>query len=256
MPGLPPAFLDTPIAHRALHGGGAQCPENSRKAMLGALADGFGIEIDLQMTADGEAVVFHDRELSRLTGERGMVRGKRLSELAELPLLGGDGECVPSLREALDIIAGHVPVLLEIKDQGKAFGPVAGQLEASVARALESYAGPVAVMSFNPHSIKVMATLAPDVPRGLVTQADSPTMRGLADPDCAQSREGSDFGRIGASFLNHHCRDLSNPRVQALRASGVPVLSWTVRSRDTEAGIRRKCDNFLFEGYLPMAGTG
>ena len=113
-PSLPAAFLRLPIAHRALHGPGR--PENSRAAILSAMAAGYGIEIDVQGTADGQAVVFHDDDLDRLTDATGPVRARTAQELAALRLKGCD-ETIPSLAEVLALVAGRAPLLIEIKDQ-------------------------------------------------------------------------------------------------------------------------------------------
>ena len=131
-PPLPAAFLERPIAHRALHGPGR--PENSRAAIRAAVAAGYGIEIDVQPSADGVAMVFHDADLDRLTGTAGPIRGRTAADLARLPLHGGD-EGIPTLAEVLALVAGRVPLLVEIKDQDGALGPGVGALEAATAAA-------------------------------------------------------------------------------------------------------------------------
>ena len=166
---LHPSFQTIPLAHRALHDVAEGRPENSRAAVKSAIAAGYGIEVDVQLTSDGGAVVFHDYALDRLTAERGPVRGRSLEDLAAIPLSGGD-EGIPSLAEVLDLVAGQVPLLVEIKDQDGALGPDVGPLERAVAKAFAGYTGPLAVMSFNPHSVAAMAELGPGcVTRGLVT---------------------------------------------------------------------------------------
>ena len=138
--------------------------------MRAAVAAGYGIEIDIQPSADGVPMVFHDYALERLTAETGPVRGRSAAELAGIPLIGCD-EGIPTLAEVLALVAGQVPLLIEIKDQDGANGPNVGPLEAAVAGVLERYAGPLAVMSFNPHAVAAMARCAPDLPRGLTTSA-------------------------------------------------------------------------------------
>ena len=91
---LPASFRDRPLAHRALHEVTDGRPENSRAAIRAAIAAGYGIEIDVQLTADGQAVVFHDYELSRLTGATGVIRQKTAAEAGQIALTGGDGECI------------------------------------------------------------------------------------------------------------------------------------------------------------------
>lgn len=248
-PSLPEALRRLPVAHRALHDRADGRPENSRAAFRAAIAAGYAIECDLQLSADGEAMVFHDYALTRLTGQTGAVRQRRAEDLAAIPLLNGDGEGIPRLAEMLDLVAGRVPMLIELKDQDGGMGPDVGALEAVTARALAGYPGPVAVMSFNPHSVAAMARLAPDLPRGLVTSAYDPGDWPLSADTCARLRDIPDFDRVGAGFVSHEAADLARPRVQALRSAGVPVLCWTIRSPQAEAEARQRADNITFEGY-------
>lgn len=246
---LPDPLLRLPVAHRALHDLGEGRPENSRAAIRAAIAAGYGIEIDLQLTADGEAMVFHDYDLKRLTAESGPLRQRSAAELSEIALLHGDGEGIPRFAEVLELVAGRAPLLIELKDQDGAMGPDVGPLEAAAAKALAGYDGPVALMSFNPHSMAQMARLAPDLPRGLVTSAYDPASWPLPEATCARLRDIPDFDRVGACFISHEAADLDRPRVRALHGEGVPVLCWTIRSPEAEAEARKRADNITFEGY-------
>jgi glycerophosphoryl diester phosphodiesterase len=251
MPPLPAVFLETPLAHRALHDAGDGRPENSRAAIRAAIAAGYGIEIDLQISADKRALVFHDYDLDRLAEGTGPVKALAGHAAAGVVLKGGDGEGIPDLAEVLEIVAGQVPLLIEIKDQDGQMGPDVGPLEAAAAAALEGYSGPVAVMSFNPHSVAEMARLAPDVPRGLVTSAYSERDWDLPEETRARLKEISDFKACGAAFISHEAADLGRTRVQELREAGVPVLCWTISSAAEEGTARVFADNVTFEGYLP-----
>jgi len=250
-PPLPAPFLRLPLAHRALHDAGALRPENSRAAIRAAVAQGYGIEIDLQPSADGRALVFHDATLERLTGATGHVSHLTADEAGATALAHGDGEGIPTLDEVLEIVDGAVPLLIEIKDQSGPDAPGIGPLEAATARALAGYEGPVAVMSFNPDAVAEIARLAPDLPRGLTTCAfdDPEDMAGLDAATLDRLREIRDFDRVGAGFISHDVTDLDRPRVAALKAEGVPILCWTVRSPDQEARARRVADTVTFEGY-------
>ncbi|MZR12272.1 phosphodiesterase [Maritimibacter sp. DP07] len=255
MTDLPAAFLGPPLAHRAYHDAAAGRPENSRAAVRAAVAAGYGIEIDVQLSRDEVAMVFHDYDLARLTGEKGPVRQRTAEDLALIRLTGGD-EGIPTLSEILALVDGRVPVLIEIKDQDGAMGPNVGPLEAAVADAVTAYAGPVAVMSFNPHAVAEMARLAPDVPRGLTTCAfsaeDWPILNATTRTLLARI---PDFDRTGATFISHDARDLRAETVAVLKARGVPVLCWTVRSPEAETQAREIADNITFEGYAaPHAG--
>ncbi len=248
-PALPPVFLGAPIAHRALHDRAAGRPENSGPAIAAAVAAGYGIEIDVQLSADGEAMVFHDEALKRLTGREGLVREHAAADLARIELSGGGGT-IPTLADCLRTVAGRVALLIEIKDQDGAMGPRVGPLEEAVARELSGYAGPVAVMSFNPHSVRAMARLAPGVPRGLTTCAwTDEDADGLGEDALERLRAIADFDDVGASFISHDASDLGSPAVAALKARGVPVLCWTIRSAEAEAEARKVARNITFEGY-------
>jgi glycerophosphoryl diester phosphodiesterase len=248
---LPPEFLETPIAHRALHDIGQGVPENGPTAVGRAVRAGYGIEIDVQLSADGRAVVFHDYMLERLTRAVGPVASRSAQELADLTLTGSEDR-IPTLAQVLQIVDGQVPLLIEIKDQSGALGPGEDRLERAVAEDLAGYGGPVAVMSFNPHVVAAMKRLAPSLPRGLVTCAFLPSRwPQLSHDACRHLRSIADFGRSGATFVSHAWTDLGSPRVAELKAGGTPVLCWTITSPQVEAEARRMADNITFEGYLP-----
>lgn len=249
-PSLPAALLQFPIAHRALHDVAAGRPENSRAAIRAAMAAGFGIEIDLQLSRDNQALVFHDYDLGRLTDDVGAIRQLSAAEAGQVALKHGDGETIPTLPEILELVAGHAPLLIELKDQDGGMGPDIGPLEAATVTALQGYQGPVALMSFNPHSVAELARLAPDIPRGLVTESYDPADMPLSVATCDRLREIPDFDRVGAAFISHEVSDLTRPRVLELRRAGVPVLCWTVRSAQIDVEARRNADNVTFEGYL------
>lgn len=246
---LPAAFLKAPLAHRALHDVTDGRPENSLVAIKAAIEKGYGIEIDVQLSSDHVAMVFHDYSLDRLTETDGPVAVHSAVQLGTVRLSGGD-EGIPTLTEVLELVAGQVPLLIEIKDQDGAMGPNVGPLERATVEDLQGYQGPVALMSFNPNSVKVLSELAPDIPRGLVTSAYRPEDWPLNETLCNALREIPDFDRTGSSFISHEVADLDRPRVLDLKLSGVPVLCWTVKSPESEAQARQIADNITFEGYL------
>ncbi|WP_299651579.1 glycerophosphodiester phosphodiesterase family protein [uncultured Tateyamaria sp.] len=248
-PRLPAAFLGAPLAHRALHDVTDGRPENSRAAIRAAIKHGYGIEIDVQLSADNQAMVFHDYALDRLAHGTGPVRVVPAGTLSETPLKGGD-EGIPILTEVLTLVAGQVPLLIEIKDQDGAMGDAIGPLEQATADALQGYAGPVALMSFNPHSVARMGELCPDIPRGIVTSSYKAADWPLNDETRDHLRTIPDFDRVGASFISHEITDLDRPRVADLKAKGANILCWTVKSPEQEAQARQVAQNITFEGYL------
>ena len=248
------AFLARPIAHRGLHDRKAGVIENSLSAIRAAAAAGYGIEIDLQCSADGEAICFHDDDLQRLTGEPGAVREWRADALTALKLKGGEGDLVPSFAQALEA-AGAAPLLVEIKRQGSEVG--AGKLEfraaSLIADHLAAGGGPVAVMSFDPKSVAWYHQHAPEIPRGIVSMDwDRDDEGGEFDPETRRAlTDMATFEGSEADFFSYRWKDLPTPRTRMLRAAGFPGLCWTTRSAEEDATARRHADNVTFEGYVP-----
>lgn len=246
---LPSGFLNRPIAHRALHDIALGRPENSRAAIQAAIDSNYGIEIDLQLSADGQAMVFHDYDLDRLTYETGPVMQRTAQELAEISLKHGN-ECIPSLSQVLDLVDGRVPVLIEIKDQSRAMEPTDGALEKAVADALTKYRGDIAVMSFNPHSVVEMQKLCPDIPRGLTSCGYT---GGLWDTLSQIERTKlQDFAYLEKGkvcFISHRHQDLDNKKIMDIWRKGYAILCWTIKSKDEESRARKIAQNVTFEGY-------
>jgi len=244
---LPVSFFAQPFAHRALHD--ETMAENSMAAIRAAVAAGYGIEIDIQPSKDGVPMVFHDYSLGRLTNEAGPVAMRSAAELGDIALAGGGGR-IPTLTQVLKAVSGRVPLLIEIKDQDGALGPSVGPLEKAVCEDLEGYVGDVALMSFNPHSVAACQTFAPHLPRGITTcpypAEDWPT---VLETVRATLRDIPDFERVGACFVSHQQDDLASPQVAALKARGVPIFCWTIRSKEMETQARKVADNITFEGY-------
>lgn len=247
---LPAAFRDTPLAHRALHDRNAGRVENSRKSIQAAIDASYGIEVDVQLSRDGEAMVFHDDLLDRLTAETGPITLRGHRELGQIALKD-DGGTIPTLSEVLAMVSGQVPLLIEIKDQTGTMGGDTGVLEQATVNALQNYKGDIALMSFNPHAVAVLAKIAPDIPRGLTTSAYAePFWPDVPAETRDALREIPDYYRVGACFISHEASDLARPRISELRAEGAAILCWTIRSRIAEAEARQIADNITFEGYL------
>ncbi len=247
-PPLPRALLAAPIAHRGLWGPGA--PENSIAAALAAARAGYGVEADLQLSADGRAMVFHDDRLDRLTAASGPLRERTAAQLAAIALRDGE-EGIPTLAALLAAVAGRAPLLLEVKDQDGALGPGVGALEAAMAEDLARYEGPVAVMSFNPHAVAAMRDAAPALPRGLVTCPFAPgDWTGVPEARLERLRAMEDLDAPGAAFVSHDAADLASPHLARVRGR-VAVLCWTIRSARAEREARRSAHQITFEGYRP-----
>jgi len=219
-----------------LHGGGRI--ENSPGAFAAAIAAGLGIECDVQLTADHRALVFHDWELDRLTSESGPIGSRTVAELAAVTLRGS-GEAIPALRDLLEQVAGRVPLLIEIKTKRKRS---VGRLCRAVARDLEGYRGPAAVMGFDPRVGHWFAVHAPHVVRGLVvSEANARTLSGALRRHLA-------LWRAKPGFLAYDVRDLPSRFAAAQRERGMPVLTWTVSSPALLARGREHADGWIAEG--------
>lgn len=224
------------FAHRGLHG--PDIPENSPTGFAAAIARGMGIELDVQCSADGEAVVFHDWELDRLTGESGPVSGRTAAELGTIRLTGGaDG--IPTLPQVLDLIGGQVPLLIEIKSRaGTPFAPLCE----AVSRAIKRRPGDLAIMSFDPRVCRWFAHRSPETPRGLVMteENDKPVLGHL--------RRHLWLWIARPDFLAYDIRDLPSSFAAAQRGRGLPLPSWTVRSPELRARAARHADAPIAEG--------
>jgi glycerophosphoryl diester phosphodiesterase len=246
---LPQVFLARPIAHRGYHDKTVGRIENSRSAFAAAMESGYGIELDLQLSRDGVAMVFHDDLLDRLTTEIGPVRDRDAKALQSIALKGST-DTIPTLAQVLTQVGGAVPLLIELKDQHGEMGDTDGALEQATADALSSYDGPVALMSFNPNMVRRIGALCPDIPRGLISSA----WRKIDEPQVPVDTRARlagihDFETVGASFLSHDVTNLSAPRVEQLKGQGATILCWTVRSAAQEHEARKVADNITFEGY-------
>ena len=246
---VPRAFLGAPLTHRGLHDLTAGRAENSLQAFAAAIAAGYGIECDIQLSADGVPMVFHDDDLDRVAVEPGPLIARSAAELGRIRLKGSS-DTIPTFAEVLRLAAGRCALLAELKDQTGHMGETDARLETAVAAALELYRGPVALMCYNPHAVANLARLAPRLPRGLVTCAWRPEENPALTPaTCDHLRLIPDYDRTQSSFISHEAADLPRPRVAALKRQGADVLCWTVRSPSQEAEARKIAQNITFEGY-------
>jgi glycerophosphoryl diester phosphodiesterase len=224
------ALIAKPFAHRGLHGAGRI--ENSRGAFVAAIEAGHGIELDVQASADGEAMVFHDYELDRLTDGEGALRTLGAAGLGRIRLRGSD-ETIPTLGEILAVVAARVPLLIEVKSPGRQVGALCG----AVADALEPYRGPVAVMSFNPAVGRHFARHAPQILRGLVVTEEG-------RPERAKLKRRLALWWSRPDFLAYDIRDLPS---RFAAAQGLAVLTWTCRSDADRARAAAHADQIIYE---------
>lgn len=239
-------MLARPIAHRGLHGKSHGIVENTASAFTAAMAGNYAIECDLQLTADGDAVVFHDDTLDRLTGQTGSVNELSANHLKKLPV-AGSADRMQTLGELLDQVGGAVPLFIELKTRWD--GNVA--IAERAVKVLSSYKGPYALMSFDPDLVEAAAILNPAAARGMVADrvVDS-YYRKLPLARRLSLRNLSHLERTRPHFLSFDFRELPFAPVQQIRAAGFPVITWTIRSREEESQALRYCDQVTFEGYI------
>jgi glycerophosphoryl diester phosphodiesterase len=240
-------LIARPIAHRGLHDINAGIVENTMAAFAAAMAGNYAIECDLQLTADGEAMVFHDQTLDRLTAASGPVVGRTAAELKRIGLRRS-AETIPTLAELLHHVKGRVPLLLELKSRWN--GGTA--LVYRAVEVLKTYRGPFGLMSFDPDLVEAVRRHSPATARGIVAdRVDHPSWRRLPLPRRLQLRHFLHLERTVPHFVAFHAGGLPWPPVQTLRQAGVPVVSWTVRSAAEASAVRRYCDQITFEGFRP-----
>lgn len=238
-----------PIAHRGLHDRLRGIIENTPSAVQAAIDGNYAIEVDLQLTADNEAVVFHDSTLDRLTKETGPVLARTAAALKRVDYVDTKDRII-TLSELLEQVSGSVPLVIEVKSQWKNVGP----LERRVANVLKTYSGHAAVMSFNPRTVEAFRELAPELVRGIVAERfrdkdewslSTPWQRFVM-------RHMLHLFRSRPHFVAYHVKAL--PSAAPLIARHIlrrPLLTWTVRTDADRRRARWFADQIIFEGFRP-----
>jgi glycerophosphoryl diester phosphodiesterase len=224
-----------PIAHRGYHDGNKLRWENTLPAFQAAVEHQYAIECDVHLSADGVPIVFHDDALKRLAGIEGSIFEKTAAEIRALRI-GGTEDHPPTLTELLELVAGRVPLVIELKGiEGKDDG-----LVAKVAEQLKAYDGAAAIMSFDHWLVRQFRPHAPGIPAGLT----------------AYGREDSDleahFSMLahGFDFVSYGVDDLPNRFIAFVREKlHMPVITWTVRNEQAKAKTFAHADQMTFEGF-------
>jgi glycerophosphoryl diester phosphodiesterase len=241
----PLAWLtEKPFAHRGLHDEPNGIIENTVPAFDRAIDKGNGVEIDIQASFDGHAMVFHDETLERLTELDGPINAYGSIKLRDTKIIGTE-QTIPALEQVLDHIGGRIAILLNANRPEGEIHPLCF----GIRRALEGYRGPVGVMSADPDIISWFARNAPKIWRGLILS------------DTAGDRKPGLIQRLGwgrlfsiwrakPHFIAYDVRSLPSNLSRKLRDSGIPVLAWTVRSDDELVIASDHADNIIYEnGY-------
>ena len=238
-----------PIAHRGLHDAAAGVIENTAGAVRAAIDGGYGIEVDLQMSADGEAMVHHDDVLGRLTDGEGRLDRMTAAALQSVPF-HNSAQPMLTLGELCDLVGGRVAMLLELKSRFDGDG----RLPARVAAILAGYRGPVAPMSFDPMQLNVLRHKSPRLPRGIVAAKYRPHPYWDRMPPWLRYGMGSLLPSLTARphFVAYAVGDLpAVAPVAARRILSLPLLTWVVRTPTERARADRYADQMIFEGFRP-----
>jgi glycerophosphoryl diester phosphodiesterase len=238
-------LIARPLAHRGLHDDGKRIIENTTSAFAAAIAGRYGIECDLQISGDGEAMVFHDDVLGRLTEGAGRLDAMTASELKRVEFKETADRMI-TLGELCDFVAGRATLLIELKS------PRTGdrRLAARAAEVLSGYGGNAAVMSFEPRQVADLRRIAPRLPRGMAVRKHT-----WREVSAAPKRALAALASALASrpqFLAYAVRDLPAllPTVTH-NLLAMPLLAWTVRSEDERQRAARYSDQMIFEGFRP-----
>jgi glycerophosphoryl diester phosphodiesterase len=238
-----------PIAHRGLHDAAAGVIENTPSAFAAAIAGHYAIECDLQVTADGEAMVAHDDALGRLTDGSGRLDALTAAELRRVAFKSTADRMI-TLGDLCDLVAGRVTLVIEIKSRFDGDH----RAVARAAAVLSRYAGPAALMSFDPAQIAALRTLAPGLPRGIVAESRyrHPAWNHLT---AGAKRALAYFHhalRTRPHFIAYSVQDLpALAPLAARRLFGLPLLTWTVRTPEDRDRAQRYADQMIFEGLRP-----
>lgn len=236
-----------PIAHRGLHQPSGGVLENTSSAFAAAINHDYAIECDLQLSRDGEAMVFHDRTLDRVTQATGRVDKHSVGELKSIAYKVSDDR-MQTLGELLLQVDGRVPLVIEIKSRWDGDE----RLTLRALQILEHYTGPYCLMSFDPHVVAVVRRESPGTIRGIVAdRTNHVEYRELTVAQRLEMRSFSHLARTEPDFISFYWRELPWAPVNRFRAAGFPVLAWTIRAPEVAAIARRYCDQITFERYLP-----
>jgi glycerophosphoryl diester phosphodiesterase len=237
------------VAHRGLHDRARGIIENMPGAVTAAIAGNFSIEVDIQLSAEGEAMVHHDDALGRLTDGSGALRSLTAAELKAVAFKD-TSERMMSLGDLCTLVAGRVPLVIEVKSHFDGDR----QLVRRMSQVLAAYRGPVAGMSFDPDQVTALRELTPQLVRGIVaerhyTEADWPEASPTQRRDMTHLRHAF---RSRPHFVAYWVNELpaAAPWI-AHQIFGLPLLTWTVRTPEQRQRAARYADQMIFEGFVP-----
>lgn len=244
-------ILARPIAHRGYHNMDDGCIENTPAAISAAVEKSFAIEVDLQETADGDALVFHDYVLDRLTQASGKVIDRPTQSLVNLSMKSGTDK-LWILQELFDLVDGKVPLVIEIKSLMRS-GAQADFVR-SVVNQVAAYQGPAVIKSFDPDMLSIAKARNPSVLRGIVADGARPEgdYQKFSRMERFILRNLLHAPRTKPDFISYGIRDLPGIAPTIFRKFfGLPVMTWTVRTREQRERAVLHADQIVFEGFDP-----
>lgn len=242
-------IVEQPIAHRGFFNY-TDAPENTLAAFSRGIENNYAIEMDAQVISDGTVVIFHDNELSRLTGKDGYVRNLKKEDLPNYTI-GSSTQTIPTLAQVLKLVNGRTPILLEIKN-----GSFKPQEDcAKIYDVIKDYKGEIAIQSFNPYALEWFANNAPKYVRGLLSSMWKKKNRDV-EPDFPSSalvrfatRRLLLFKKAKPDFINYEIRDLPNRFVR--KHKNIPLLAWVAYNQAEYTDGMTKADNIIFQDFEP-----
>ena len=243
-------LIERPFAHRGYHSNLLNCkkiPENSLDAFSQAIEKNYAIEMDIHFTKDSKIIVFHDFFLGRLTTKTGFVFSKNLGFIKEAKL--SNNQMIPTLEEALNLINGRVPILLEVKFS-KHIRKNLEMFSNVLEKKLESYKGPLALMSFSTDLIQFIRkkNLFSRFPLGLTTSFPKVDSSGNM---AKNNKIENEIVLNELQFVSQDWRGIEDSRIKRLKKLGIAILSWTITSKEIEKSLKGLVDNITFEHYEP-----
>jgi glycerophosphoryl diester phosphodiesterase len=248
MPGLD-WLVARPVAHRGLHDAQRNIIENTPAAFAAAVAARYGIECDLQVSADGEAMVHHDDSLGRLTEASGPLVALTAADLKRVAFKATQDRML-TLGELCELVGGRATLVIELKSRFDGDR----RLVRRAAKVLTGYAGPAAVMSFDPTQVAALRATAPGIVRGIVAESRYGGRHWSSLPAATRRAMAYFVHALDTrpQFIAYAVRDLpALVPTMARKFLGLPVLAWTVRCDEERERARRWADQMIFEGFRP-----
>lgn len=248
------AIFARPIAHRGFHDADNGIIENTPSAVQRAIDHGFGIEVDVQETADGRALVFHDALLDRLAEATGRVAGHSAAELLRINMQTGTDK-LWLFEDLLDLTRGQVPLVVEIKSLMRR--DAQGSFVRHVVDQAARYSGPICIKTFDPDMLSIARGHNSHVLRGIVANAarPGPAYTRFSRMDRFIQRHLLHAPRTGPHFVSYCVDDLPMPAPRLLRSLlNKPVMTWTVKTSQQRENAARFADQIVFEGFDPDKG--